>query len=162
MPLGELLHDLPIETKKTARSIEQTNRKLSKAKSAVLFNRQCLNEDILPKYTNIRPHDPAVRQAQFTKDYRKKLVENQIDGKLKLIKDLECQLHSLHEKLQKTDIPTLTKDAIVDQLNINADNSFHISKLRVSKKLSKLYGANVTLPEQNHAFVNLSSVELSN
>ena len=46
MPLGELLHDLPIETKKTARSIEQTNRKLSKAKSAVLFNRQCLNEDI--------------------------------------------------------------------------------------------------------------------
>ena len=91
MPLGELLHTLPIVARKTARSIEQTNRKLAKAKSAVLFNRQCLNEDILPIYTNIKPHDPAVRHAQFTKEYRIKLVENQIECKEKLIEELESQ-----------------------------------------------------------------------
>lgn len=162
MSLGELLHRLPTDTRKVVRSIEQANRKLSKSRSAVLFNRQCLNENILPTYTNIRLHDPAVKQAQFTNDYRKKLVENQIEVKLQLIEDLEAQLRNLYEKLHESSIPDETKNDILEQLDTNAKNSFHVNKLRVSKKLSNLYGANVTLPEESHSFVNLSSVELSN
>ena len=41
MPLGNLIYDLNTKTKKTIRSIENTNKKIAKAKSAILFNGQC-------------------------------------------------------------------------------------------------------------------------
>ena len=53
MPLGNLIYDLNTKTKKTIRTIENTNKKIAKAKSAILFNGQCKKEDILPNYTNI-------------------------------------------------------------------------------------------------------------
>ena len=86
---------------------------------------------------------------------------NQVESKLKVIEDFEGQLLSLHEKLQEACIPAQTKDDIANQLAINFENSYHVSKLRISKKLSKLYGGSITLPEESHAFVNLSSVKLS-
>ena len=53
MSFGELIFDLQTSTKKLIRNIERTERKLQKAKSALVFNKTCINEDILPKYTNI-------------------------------------------------------------------------------------------------------------
>ena len=53
MPLGELLFNLTDDLKINVRKIEKLNRKLSKAQNAVIFNGHCLNEDILPRYTNI-------------------------------------------------------------------------------------------------------------
>ena len=35
------------------RKIEKLQRKREKAKNAVIFKQTCLQEDILPKYTNI-------------------------------------------------------------------------------------------------------------
>ena len=46
MPLGELLFNLPDDSKKHVRKIEKVNRKLSKAQNAVIFNGHCLNEYI--------------------------------------------------------------------------------------------------------------------
>ena len=53
MNFGELIHDLQTNAKKVIRKIERTERKLQKAKSALVFNETCINEDILPKYTNM-------------------------------------------------------------------------------------------------------------
>ena len=78
MNTGDLIFDLPQQTKHLIRQLEQTRKKLTKTKYSLAFNKTCLKEDVLPNYTNIKTHDPAARYQQFTKDYRRKLVEHQV------------------------------------------------------------------------------------
>ena len=51
------------------------------ARVAILFNKTCLNENILPIFTNINPHEPAARNELITIEYRKQLVKYQINIK---------------------------------------------------------------------------------
>ena len=53
MSLGNLIFDLTSEQKTLIRTIEKLQKKREKAKNAVIFNKTCIQEDILPKYTNI-------------------------------------------------------------------------------------------------------------
>ena len=53
MTIGDLIHDLPKPNKDLIRSIEQTRKKLVKCAYALAYNKTCINEDILPKWTNI-------------------------------------------------------------------------------------------------------------
>ena len=53
MSFGDLIHQLGNEPKTIIRHIEQTTKKLIKAKYALAFNKTCINENILPKYSNI-------------------------------------------------------------------------------------------------------------
>ena len=53
MNIGDLIFDLPQQTKLLIRQIEQTRKKLTKTKYSLAFNTTCLKEDVLPNYTNI-------------------------------------------------------------------------------------------------------------
>ena len=46
MNITEILNSIPETTKKTFNTVQKLNRKLSKARSAVLFNDICLKENI--------------------------------------------------------------------------------------------------------------------
>ena len=78
MNFGDIIFELPQEQKVLIRRIEQTRKKLTKTKYSLAFNKTCLKEDILPRYTDIKTHDPAARDQHFTKDYRRKLIEFQV------------------------------------------------------------------------------------
>ena len=56
MNFGELIYHQPENIKKLIRKIENLENKLANARVAILFNKTCLNENILPKYTNIYIH----------------------------------------------------------------------------------------------------------
>ena len=71
MNIGELIYDLQPDVKNLIRKIEKLEKKLIHAKLDLVFNTVCLNENILPIYTNIRTHDPAARNEAFTLEYRK-------------------------------------------------------------------------------------------
>ena len=54
MSIGDLLFELPRHVKKkTVRKIENTQRKLAKAKNALVFNQTSIKENLLPNYNNI-------------------------------------------------------------------------------------------------------------
>ena len=53
MNFGELIYQQPEHIKKLIRKIENLEKKLANARVAILFNKTCLNENILPKFTNI-------------------------------------------------------------------------------------------------------------
>ena len=53
MNFGELIYQQPEIIKKMLRKIENFENKLANARVAILFNKTCLNENILPKCTNI-------------------------------------------------------------------------------------------------------------
>ena len=53
MNFGELIYQQPENIKKMLRNIENLEKKLANARVAILFNKTCLNENTLPKFTNI-------------------------------------------------------------------------------------------------------------
>ena len=59
--LGELIYALPKEVKLEIRRLEKCFLKLQRKELSCAFNRTCLNEDILPKYTHIYIYDLTKR-----------------------------------------------------------------------------------------------------
>ena len=59
MKIGQLIFDLPDEKKKIRR-IEKINKKITFVKSSLVFNRTCIKENLLPKYTNIYIYIPIL------------------------------------------------------------------------------------------------------
>ena len=53
MNFGELIYQQPENIKKLLRKIKNLDKKLVNARVAILFNKTCLNENILPKFINI-------------------------------------------------------------------------------------------------------------
>ena len=53
MTFGELLNEHSEQGKKIVRQIESTERKIINAKLAVVFNQECIKNNLLPKFTNI-------------------------------------------------------------------------------------------------------------
>ena len=83
--LGELIHHLDEPNRQICRKFEKCLIKLTKLKLNVVFNNTCIQENILPKYTNINIHDEAASNEEFTKEFRMKLVQRQLEnGRAKL------------------------------------------------------------------------------
>ena len=53
MNFGNFLYIQPDNIKKQVRNIENLVKKLAKARVAIVFNKTCLNENLLPTFTNI-------------------------------------------------------------------------------------------------------------
>ena len=51
--IGNLIFNLPTQSKKLVRNIEKCNKKIVNNLYAKAFNETCINENILPNYTNI-------------------------------------------------------------------------------------------------------------
>ena len=69
------------------------------AKIAVIFNNTCLNENLPLRFSNINPHDPAVRNEPITIEYRKQLVKRQLEIKKEETIRLETILQTQYEEL---------------------------------------------------------------
>ena len=95
----DFIDNLTNVQKNLIRSLEHLYKKLIKANFAVTFNETCLNENKLPVYTNVKPHDPAVRQQSFLKAFHKRHVEHQIETKKNVIKELDQEIRRLETKL---------------------------------------------------------------
>ena len=110
MSLGDVLFNLTDLEKKTVRRKEKLLKKNIKAKYAIVFNQTCLREHILPAYTNVKLNGQAVAYKQFTKDFRRKFVEKQLEEKLKLINI--CKRNSRRQKAG-TDFLSLMKSPAI-------------------------------------------------
>ena len=83
--IGDILKNINDGDKKTARCIETTRNKIIKAESSLAFNLVCLQENILPGYTEIKLHDESARNEESTRRFRRELVERQVEDKKKVI-----------------------------------------------------------------------------
>ena len=162
MTIGNLIFPLSSPTKNLVRSIERIQKKIINFKYALVFNKCCLKENILPNYTNIKLHDPAARNEQFTVKYRKELVERQIRQKKSLLEECEASKLILTAELTKILIDEELLNSILtelDHLHLQHDN---VVKTRTLRKLNSLYKGKLLLPEENDSFINLSDQNLSN
>ena len=128
MSISDVLDLLPEPTKQTFNRIQKLNRKLSKAKQAVLFNETCLNENILPNYTNIRIHDQRAKKQPFTEAFRKSLVEHQLKLKKEQVSELKQKLSILYDSFNESQIDKGTKDRLLSYLDEKVENAEHCDK----------------------------------
>lgn len=87
--LNEVLSNYSAENKILIRNIENVRKKINNCEHAVMFNSTCIQENLLPSYTNIRLHDQAVQQRCFTKEFRVQLVREQLTEKQKKTEKLK-------------------------------------------------------------------------
>ena len=53
---GKYINQFPLNTLKSIRQNERINKKIYRQKMSIIFNENCINEDILPIYTYIYIH----------------------------------------------------------------------------------------------------------
>ena len=159
--LGELIHDLDDPTKQICRKFERCLLKLTKTKLNVVFNETCMQENILPKYTNINLHDEAAEHEEITNEFRMKLVKRQLEnGKIKLV-EIEKETTEARGKLEEYIQDATLRTSIIDQIERNAETTHIKTQTTMLKKLQSIYGSKLLLPKQQQCYINLSNRELS-
>ena len=96
----DVLRLLSPEERRIFRNVENIKKKITNASFAVIFNRTCIRENLLPNFTNIRLYDRAVQQSKLTQEFRKKLVEEEIQRKKELLRNLYVEYSEAFEKLK--------------------------------------------------------------
>ena len=153
---GDLIYHLPAEEKSLIRRIEKILYKINAAESAVAFNFTCLNEGLLPKYTNLRLHDPTAANNAHTLAFRRRLTERQLNDKeqelralLQTHKDLLQQWTTTHTHHNRT--------AIQEALSHLQEADRRKKERTILRKLSNLNGGKIRLPQKRQAYINLTN-----
>ena len=159
---GTVVSEYPREFKKIVRELENLTKKVINAQYAVLFNETCIVNNLLPRYTNIRlPNRAVERQPRATLDYRHNILLEETENKKLLLSELKAKLVAANQTFESlpvsADLVTRTKVAL-KELEI-----YHTSVLRtkIQKKLTRLNGSKIPLPDHRDCFINLSSHKLS-
>ena len=161
MTFAILLHQLTSELRTLVRKIENLMKKISNCETAVSFNNTCLRENLLPKYTHIRLHDQAAQNASFTRNYRRNLVELQLQNKKDELQRLRQELNAAKEEWGSRDVEPVLRDS-VDAALRNLDDQHRSSAERCTlRKLVVLNGGNLKVARPKKGYINLSDVELS-
>ena len=159
--LGELIHQLDEPSKQVCQKFEKCLIKLTKLRLNVVFNQTCIQENILPKYTNINLHDKAAEDEEVTKEFRMKLVKRQLEnGKIKLT-EIEVETKEARGKLDEYIQDATLRTRIIDQIEQNAETTHQKTQATMLKKLQTIYGSKLLLPKQQQCYINLSDRELS-
>ena len=158
MTYSNELFKLPQTWRSTIKKLESTKTKLIKAKWSSIFNDICLKENLLPNYTRMRHHDPALALSRDTVQYRKSIVIRE----LKIKKETQSRLE-LEEVDQITCINNSDANLsdVLRELNVKINSLDNIQKSITLKKLNQLYNGQILLKEEVNCFLNLSQYDLS-
>ena len=140
------------------RNLEKTKKKLINSQCAVIFNQTCINESLLPNYTNTRPHDEAARMRPDR--FRMERVQGELhDAKQKVSAAMERIEFIINELTTYIDENTWREcETILEDIFANHRRT---EETKILHKLNKLYHGSVLLKEDTDKFVNLSKHVLS-
>ena len=138
MSLGHLLHHLPTALKNSYREYEKLKKRSINAFWSMEFNGTCLNEDVLPKYTHFRSYDPAVTQTAKTLEYRRYLVQREIQNKEQEKSEAEAAAERIWKTIEEYPIDGSVKAPVNETLDSLLINHTSVTKTRTIKKLNDL------------------------
>ena len=158
---GQLLHSLPQDQRNIVRQLEKTTNKISNVEISISFNLVCLQENILPGYTNFKLYNENARHRESTHQFRKELVEQEIKEKKEAANTLKTELDALHHTWNTASVPDHLRTAINEKLATLQTQHRRKEESTVIKKLSRLYGGNIKLPRPTAGYINLSNTDLT-
>ena len=154
--IGRLLFSLPLQEKSLIRKLEKVYYKLNAAETAVTFNRTCINEGLLPSYTKLRLHDPSAADHRDTRAFRRRLIERQLKEKENLVRSLNKEADDLIQKWRPLH-GEQDRGHISNALQQLKDEDRKKKENFVLKKLIRLNGGKLRLPQRRKNYVNLTS-----
>ena len=157
---ANFLHNYNPEVRKLIRKAENIEKKKINAELALIFNKTCYDENILPRYTNINTHDPAARYERFTVEYRYQLIERQIEIKKHQTTEYEDQRKQQYEIIRSKNTPE-DFTTICIALKEKHDEHYYAEKRKILRKLNDLAGRSIFIRDNKDCFLNLSNYELS-
>ena len=169
MVYSDLLHAVPHQLRTLFRKYENIRKKLINIEWSTKFNRICLKENILPKYTKLRHHDPAVASTERTLKYRRYLIEREISCNDKKESEMEKAKESCIRDIREFNCNMDLKNSIFDALEVILRNTDNAVKSKTLKKINSLYHGceikvkdkSICIKDDRDSFVNLSSYALS-
>ena len=159
--IGHLLHRVPENVRKLFRKYESLSKKSIKKKWSNTFNSVCLRENIMPVYTKIRHHDPALANDKCTKEYQRSLIQREIKQNDRTLCRLSEELEDVKYALDQCNLDSELRNKVFNTLQDILQNSDRIQKCIVLKKLNKLYNGEIMLKGETSCFINLSDHILS-
>ena len=145
-------------TKIQIRKLESIKYKILRCKWSTIFNKICLKENLLPDYTRMRYHDPALQSSRDTLNYRKSLVNRELELKEDIFLSLKSEENHQLQIVNNNNIDCV---AVLSELDVMLSNSETVQKSRTLKKLNDLYNGHILIKEDVNCYLNLSSHELS-
>ena len=169
MNYATLLHTIPEGLRTAYRRYENNCKKLVNNKWSTKFNSICLEEEILPNFSRIRLHDPAVAQTGKTLKYRRYLVERELESKDNQKIELEQQIETARNIIDTFVCNDELKSPVDDALRGILSNYENVVKTRTVKKLNTLYHGRFVTNSANSicvkkdidSFLNFSNYQLS-
>ena len=159
--IGTTFNEFSQHDRKIVRSLESLGKKHTNARYAVTFIDACIRENLLPKFTNLRLHDEAVQQNEHTLSFRRSLLKEEAKKKRRALDDITTRLQEASRTYQQLniaeDLRQRTDNALQDLLRSHE----RVVRTRILRKLSTLYGAQVTLPDESDSYINLSAHNLT-
>ena len=87
---------------------------LIRTNAAVLFNQMCIDNNLLPKFTNVRLYNEAVQREPFTGEFRRNLVKHEQAAKKKRQVELQKEFDEERELV----FNGLSDDSLKDDLEV--------------------------------------------
>ena len=155
--LVAVLNVLSAENKQLFRSIEKHESKEISEFYGVLFNSTCINEGLLPNYSNFNINSRAVQNELSIAEQRRNLVKNELEAHKERLAETKRTLLSLREKFNQSDIPNDLREIIESHLLTLRENLNQSTKNRIVKKLNVLYSGQICLQNESQSrYLNIS------
>ena len=133
------------------RNIERNTVKLIKSRAHRSFNETCVNNNLLPNYTNVKLYDDAARRKEFFKNFRNDLIQNEILTLDSEIDDLESLIDNNHEEL-KTRVSNFKFQSYKYFLNNVILRMKDKIEMDQQRKLCRLYGGHIRVKQHETVF----------
>ena len=156
-----MFKQLTPEAKTIFRKLEKNSIKLLNAKAHRLFNETCLNNNLLPTYTNIRLHDDVTRAERFVSDFRRNLIVHQIDEQRKVITSLTPLCHEQRNELKVLVDSDIRFEALMLFLQKILNTKKTLLDITHGNKLEKMYGSSICMKQEKAGVINLSNYVIS-
>ena len=104
-----------------------------------MFNQTCLNENILPKLTDIRTHDPGVRNEDCTFKFGRDLLILNLDKFKQEFHQVTEETQSLEARLIEAERDDSLRFTIIEELNAIKRTTEEENTCRTIRVLNQMY-----------------------
>jgi hypothetical protein len=151
-----ILKLINVRTKAIFRKYEKQMLNLTTIRAHRLFNQCCINNKVLPTYTNVRLHDEAVRAQDFVQDFRCNLIDNQIKKQTEDIIKHSQECAELKSELKESINCDLKFQSLLMFLERIIETKKDMLCVTHTNKLTHLHGSEIFIKEDRDSVINLS------
>ena len=157
---GNLLFSLDFQQRVLVWNLEKLHRKKIQSSFGVTFNKTCLNENLLPKYTDIRNCHPGILYGDCIIIFRQNVLAKNLQKSSENLEANNQEIPILEQRVRDSIHNNETLEAIFRKLDEIKSSLFEETSQKTTQKLDKLYIGVVFLQDMA-PYVNLSNYELN-